>query len=85
MVKGVEEVKPGTKTFCLPVAGKYEYRIQSCHQFQRERYEYDTENPEPLSLVAVKHLVSGTIRLPQLSPDPLNIQIRYFLTNFCDL
>uniref|UniRef100_A0A914VZ87 Nodal modulator 3 n=1 Tax=Plectus sambesii TaxID=2011161 RepID=A0A914VZ87_9BILA len=76
VVKGVEELKAGTKTFCLPVAGKYEYRVQSCHKFQSERYEYDTDNPEPLSLVAVKHLVSGTIRLPQQSAEPLSVLIR---------
>ncbi|GAB6022208.1 nodal modulator [Chamberlinius hualienensis] len=63
------DLQRGVNQFCLDKAGVYTIKTVGCHIFSNENYVFDTSKPTPLSLEAIRHLVSGTILSPVNSPD----------------
>ena len=41
-----------------PASGFYEIKPQSCYRFEQALYEFDTQNPKPISIVATVRLSS---------------------------
>ncbi|PIK59939.1 putative nodal modulator 1 [Apostichopus japonicus] len=55
------DLKMGTKSICLAKPGVYKLTVESCHQFEKDQYTFDTASSSPVSLIAVKHRVMGRI------------------------
>lgn len=69
------DLPKGTKTFCLKEPGVYNLMPRSCHQFEQEVFKYNTSAPSVLTLTAIKHLLSGTIKTLEHTSD-ITVQIR---------
>ncbi|KAJ7333033.1 Nodal modulator [Desmophyllum pertusum] len=69
------DLPKGTKTFCLKEPGVYNLMPRSCHQFEQEVFIYNTSAPSVLTLTAIKHLLSGTIKTQQPTSD-ITVNIR---------
>ncbi|XP_052805284.1 nodal modulator 1-like [Mya arenaria] len=62
---GSFELNKGKNRFCLAQPGVYQLRPDSCHKFEKDVYNYDTSNPETLTMTAVSHLALGTVSTDQ--------------------
>ncbi|RMX43282.1 hypothetical protein pdam_00020157 [Pocillopora damicornis] len=69
------DLPKGTKTFCLKEPGVYNLMPRSCHQFEQEVFKYNTSAPSVLTLTAIKHLLSGTVKTQEPMSD-ITIKIR---------
>ena len=74
--KGSEKLAKGSNSFCLPVAGEFGMRLESCTRFSSgEAFRYSTENPAPITLTATQHRVSGRVVAVAPIPD-LGLKLR---------
>eukprot|EP00468_Gymnochlora_sp_CCMP2014_P006939 CAMPEP_0167766640 /NCGR_PEP_ID=MMETSP0110_2-20121227/15482_1 /TAXON_ID=629695 /ORGANISM="Gymnochlora sp., Strain CCMP2014" /LENGTH=1157 /DNA_ID=CAMNT_0007654741 /DNA_START=57 /DNA_END=3530 /DNA_ORIENTATION=+ len=66
------KLEKGINRFCIAKPGVYSLKpsSKSCFQFGQEWYSYDTKDPKPLTLQAVKYRVQGDILLPDLDIKP---------------
>lgn len=69
------DLPKGTKTFCLKEPGVYNLMPRSCHKFEQEVFKYNTSAPSVLTLTAIKHLLSGTVKTQEPMSD-ITIKIR---------
>lgn len=58
-------VPRGESHHCLPERGLYLLRASGCHEFQESDLKFDTENPAPISLTAIKHALGGTVTMDE--------------------
>ncbi|XP_041372550.1 nodal modulator 1-like [Gigantopelta aegis] len=59
----------GTNRFCLAQPGMYKLTPDSCHKFDKEVYTYNTSNPAVLTLMAIQHLATGSVRTEDKADD----------------
>ncbi|KAL3886602.1 hypothetical protein ACJMK2_026586 [Sinanodonta woodiana] len=73
---GSFQLNKGKNRFCLAQSGVYKLTPDSCHQFEKDVYSYDTANPETLTLTAVKHLLQGSVSTEDDKANDIIIIIR---------
>jgi hypothetical protein len=61
--KIVEETEIGLNKYCVNALGVYEITPISCHNFDSEKYNFDTESPKLIDLKAVSHHQVNTAKL----------------------
>lgn len=66
---GSFQLNKGTNRFCLAQPGVYRLTPDSCHQFDKDVFTYDTSNPELLTLAAVRHQMEGTVITEEAASD----------------
>ncbi|XP_060065049.1 BOS complex subunit NOMO2-like [Ylistrum balloti] len=66
---GSFQLNKGTNRFCLAQPGVYRLTPDSCHQFDKDVFTYDTSNPELLTLAAVRHLMEGSVTTEEPATD----------------
>ncbi|KAK7106662.1 BOS complex subunit NOMO1-like isoform X2 [Littorina saxatilis] len=66
---GSFQLNKGTNRFCLAQAGVYQLTPDSCHKFEQEVYSYDTANPVALTLTAIQHIATGTVKTEEKVAD----------------
>nr|KAG5688657.1 hypothetical protein BaRGS_017511 [Batillaria attramentaria] len=66
---GSFQLNKGTNRFCLAQAGVYQLTPDSCHKFEQEVYTYDTSSPVALTLTAIQHLATGTVKTEEKVTD----------------
>ncbi len=81
-MKGSELLSAGANSLCLPLTGKYIFVFESCHRYERDQYEYDTERDTSLSVRTMSHLVTGSVTLNKVkistdSPKSIEIIVKF--------
>ncbi|XP_064641106.1 BOS complex subunit NOMO3-like [Lineus longissimus] len=66
---GSVTISKGTGIQCLATAGIYKLEPVSCHQFEKDSYSFDINNPSVVTFTAIKHQIEGTITSQHLSRD----------------
>ncbi|PVD27782.1 hypothetical protein C0Q70_12955 [Pomacea canaliculata] len=66
---GSFQLNKGTNRFCLAQPGMYQLTPDSCHKFERDVYSYDTTNQATLTLTAIQHIATGTIKTEEKVDD----------------
>lgn len=67
-------VTEGTHQFCIKAPAHYQVIPKSCYKFQKDSFSFDTNNPQPVELVATQVFVKGHIETSR-SASPKDFQI----------
>ena len=66
---GVLHLKAGSSKHCLEHGGKYTFATQSCHIFEPQTVEWNTDDQSSVTLTAVKHAIGLVVESEEMVGD----------------